>query len=156
MIYSPTVAISLSKSILNGETNIKDVCRKIKVDRKELQIWVELYKNYGDDVFLNEIEYSWEERFWIVEDMLKNGLSLRKICVKYKIVHRFALRNWHKSYNSDPEVKEKKIKGNRKGNVRKETQEERIKQLERELHFARAENAYLKKLQALMQETKKN
>lgn len=156
MIYSPTLAISLSKSILNGETSIKDVCRKIKVDRRELQIWVELYKNYGDDVFLNEIEYSWEERFWIVEDMLKNGLSLRKICVKYKIVHRFALRNWHKCYNSNPEVKEKKINGSRKVNERKRSQEERIKQLEQELRFARAENAYLKKLQALMQETKRN
>ena len=156
MQYSPTTAIELSQSILNGKTTIKDVCRKIKVDRKELQIWVELYKNYGDYVFLNEIEYSWEERFKIVEDMVKNALSLREICVKYKIVHRFALRSWYKSYNAGLEVREKKINGNRKVNERNRSQEERIKELEQELRFAKAENAYLKKLQALMQETKKN
>ena len=127
MIYSPTEAIKLSKSILQGHTNIKDVCRRIKVDRRELQMWVELYKNYGDEVFLNEPDYSWEERFRIVEDMVTNGLSLREICVKYKIVHRFALRRWNRYYNAGPEVKEKKINGSRKVSERRRSQEERIK-----------------------------
>ena len=83
-----------------------------------------------------------------------NGLGHIQTCVKYKILSRGRLRNWLRSYKSGFLIKQMSKK--EKDGVSSSSEMEKIRQLEEELFLAKAENAYLKKLQALMQQGKKN
>ena len=90
----------------------------------------------------------------IIEDKLGNGLSLIQTCVKYRILSRSRLRNWLGSYKSGFLMKQGSKKKKESASLSSET--EKIRELEKELFLVKAENAYLKKLQALMQQGKKN
>ena len=90
----------------------------------------------------------------IVADKLNNGLSLIQTCVKYRILSRSSLRNWLRSYKSGSLMKQGSKKKKDRASLSSET--EKIRQLEEELFLVKAEKAYLKKLQALMQQGKKN
>lgn len=156
MKYSPTLAIMVSRSLINGENSLRGISRLYGLDPKEVVVWRSLYRTYGEKVFNTRQVYSQSLRESIVRDRLKNGLSLTEICVKYKILHRSTLRNWIHFF----------CKAKQMGTVRKSKETEpvsasadakaRIRELEKELLFVRAENAYLKKLRALMQKTKKS
>lgn len=82
-------------------------------------------------------------------------MSLTEICVKYKILHRSALRNWIRLYKTKQMVR---VRKSRKTSSVADAADakDRIRELEEELLFVKAENAYLKKLRALMQNTKKS
>lgn len=158
MQYSPTIAIHLSEQVVRHGKSVYEVCRNNPtLDEKELRVWCALYRAYGTSVFSQSQEFDVTLQNRIIMDKLESGLSLRQTCVKYRITSRSRLRNWIKSYKSSI-MNEKKRRKKRISEAPENeiSPSERIKQLERELRFARAENAYLKKLQALMRETRKN
>ena len=158
MKYSPTNAIHLSEQVVHHGKSVYEVCRNNPtLDEKELRVWCALYREYGTAVFSQSQEFDVTLQNKIIMDKLESGLSLRQTCVKYQITSRSRLRNWIKSYKSGI-MNEKKRRKNRisEDPENEISPSERIKQLEQELRFARAENAYLKKLQALMRETRKN
>ena len=104
---------------------------------------------------MQEQIHTLKERYYIVEDKLQNGLTLTQTCLKYKILHRSSLRNWIRQYKYGRlEPMSDKKKDKKREAKPADTSASRIRELERELLYARAENAYLKKLQALMQATK--
>lgn len=157
MKYSPHLALEVCQGIEKGHRSGASYSRLYGIDEKEISLWLAQYRLYGATVFDQEMIYTQQERKHIVEDKLKNALTLTETCLKYKILHRSSLRNWIRQYKNG---RLEQMKAQNKPNKQKDTQEqsktERIKELERELLYVRAENAYLKKLQALMQETKKN
>ena len=69
-------------------------------------------------------------------------------------MHRSSLRNWIRQYKYGHLEPMSEKKNNKRDCKLVDKSEQRIRELERELLYARAENAYLKKLRALMQETK--
>lgn len=155
MKYSPTLAILVSRSIFNGENSLGGISRLYGLDPKEVVVWSALYRTYGEDVFRTSQDYSQNLREHIVQDKLKNGLSLTEICVKYKILHRSSLRNWIHLYKTKQMVTGRKSRKTSSVPAAPEAKD-RIRELEEELFFVKAENAYLKKLRALMQKTKKS
>lgn len=127
--------------------------RRLGLDIKEVVVWCALFRTYGAEVFTSPQDFDISLRERIVEDHLKNGLSLTQTCVKYKILRRSTLRNWIHLYQSGSPLLMRKRK--KKDEPSKSDAELRIEELERELLLARAENAYLKKLRALMQENQR-
>ena len=113
-----------------------------------------LYRTYGEEVFMNNQEFGLTLRKAIIEDKLTNGLSILQTCVKYKILSRSGLRNWIRSYKTG--ISMKRGTGKKKTMTKDSSDPTRLRELEEELLFLKAENAYLKKLQALMQQGKKN
>lgn len=156
MKYSPTVAITVSQAIINRKSSLRMLSRQHGLDPKEVVVWCALYRTYGEDVFNTRHDFSPEERTFIVEEMLETGLSLTEVCVRHKILHRSSLRNWIRQHKDGrlQQMSDKK-KAQKKQGKPEDASAKRICELERELLYARAENAYLKKLQALMQATKK-
>ena len=155
MKYSPTIAIKLSKEVVEEGRSVYSLCRiHPTLDGKELRVWSALYRTYGEGVFMNNREFGLTLRKAIVEDKLTNGLSLVQTCVKYKILSRSVLRNWIRSYRSD--ISMKRETGKKKATAKTSSDPARLRELEEEVLFLKAENAYLKKLQALMQQGKKN
>lgn len=148
------MAKTVSSNVCSGSESMSGISRRLGLDLKEVVVWCALYRSYGPAVFDSAIEYSGLMSKKIVEDHLKNGLSLTQTCVKYKILHRYSLRNWIRLYRQGKlfHMNKKQKKPSASG----QDAQSRIEQLERELLFARAENAYLKKLRALMQQTKES
>ena len=153
MLYSPTKIQEVCASILIGKESMSHVSRRLGLDIKEVVVWCALFREYGADVFTSMQDFDASARERIVEDHLRNGLSLTQTCVKYKILRRATLRNWIHLYKSGSPLLMKQRK--KRDEPVKSDAELRIEELERELLLARAENAYLKKLRALMQETKR-
>lgn len=158
MKYSPPFAIHLSEQVVKHGASVYGLCRQYPtLDEKELRLWCALYREYGTSIFSEDQKFEVTLQKKIIEDMLESGMSVRQTCVKYRITSRSRLRNWIRSYESGAmnEKKRRKAKPaeSTENNI---SSSERIKQLEQELQFARAENAFLKKLQALMRETGKN
>ena len=155
MIYSPTVALNICQGIERGERSGASYGRLYGIDVKEISLWLTLYRFYGASVFDMEPTYSHEEQMKIAADKVKNGLTLAQTCVKYKILHRSSLRNWIRQYKAC-RVEPMSAKNKKKKTVSSAPDEAttHIRKLEQELHYVKAENAYLKKLQALMQSTK--
>lgn len=157
MKYSPLLALEVCQGIEKGIRTGKSYSRHYHIDEKEVCLWLAHYRLYGSSVFKQEKAYSQQDRLHIVEDKLKKGLTITETCLRYKILHRSTLRNWIRQYrNGRLELMKDKRKNNRQKNAQEESQTKRIQELERELLYVRAENAYLKKLQALMQGTRKN
>ena len=157
MKYSPTIAIKLSKEVVEEGRSVLSVCRiHPTLDEKELRLWCRLYRTYGEGVFMNNREFGLTLRKAIIKDKLTNGLSIIQTCVKYKILSRSGLRNWIRSYRSDISMKRKRETGKKKATAKTSSDPARLRELEEEVLFLKAENAYLKKLQALMQQGKKN
>ena len=158
MRYSPTLALEVCRGIERGEGTGASYGRLYGLDEKEIGIWLMLYRCYGASVFYKKPAYSREERADIAADKVKNGLTLAQTCVKYKILHRSSLRNWIRLYKGGRT--EPMSEKNRKNKKKEATPADpaaaatHIRELERELLYVKAENAYLKKLQALMQATK--
>ena len=155
MKYSPTLALEICQGIESGKQSGASYGRFYGLDEKEIGLWLAHYRLYGAAVFYHHPSYTLEERVNIVSDKLQNGPTITQTCLKYKILHRSSLRNWirlHKDGRLEPMSEKKKDK---KRNAKPgDSSQKRIRELERELLYARAENAYLKKLQALMQATK--
>ena len=155
MKFSPTLAIKLSKEVVEEGKSVYKLSRIYPdLDDKELRLWSSLYRVYGEEVFMSNQEFGLTLRRKIIADKLNNGLSLIQTCVKYKILSRSSLRNWLRSHKSGSLMKQGSKK--KKDNVSLSSETEKIRQLEEELFLVKAENAYLKKLQALMQQGKKN
>ena len=155
MKFSPTLAIKLSKEVVEYGRSVYSVCREYPtLDEKELRLWCALYRAYGKEIFMSNQEFGLTLRRTIIADKLGNGLSLIQTCVKYRILSRSRLRNWLRSYKSGFLMKQGSKKKKESASLSSDT--EKIKQLEEELFLVKAENAYLKKLQALMQQGKKN
>lgn len=155
MEYSPTLALEVCQGIESGKQSGASYGRLYGLDEKEISLWLAHYRLYGPTVFDQEQTYTLEERSGIVEDKQQNGLTLKQTCLKYKILHRSSLRNWIRQYK-DGRLKQMvdKKKDKKLDTAAVDSSAKRIRQLERELLYARAENAYLKKLRALMQATK--
>ena len=131
------------------------ICRRYGFDPHDVVLWCKLYLTYGGQIFNAEQNFSAPMRKRIVEDRIYNALSITETCVKYKILQRSSLKNWMHNYKTGRPMSETKRK---RSNItgRESSEQDRLAILENELHLLRAENAYLKKLQALMQRRKKN
>ena len=153
MKYSPTKIQEICVSILVGKESMEHVSRQLGLDIKEVVVWCALFRTYGAEVFHSPQDFDAALCKRAVEDHIKNGLSLTETCVKHKILRRATLRNWIRRYKSGAPILMNKRKI--KEEPVKSDAELRVEELERELLLVRAENAYLKKLRALMQETKR-
>ena len=153
MRISPTKIQEVCTRVIYGRESMSHVSRKLGLDVHDVVIWCAIFRTYGVHALHSPQYFDASTCERIVEDHLKNGQSLTQTCVKYKILHRSTLRNWIRLHKSGAPLLMRKRK--KKDEPAKSAAELRIKELERELLLARAENAYLKKLRALMQENQR-
>jgi len=95
--------------------------------------------------------YSAEEKFTILQDMQENQLSLTEASIKYGIKNKKSLTDWKERFQryGMAGLEKKKAGRSKLWRPADESMSEKEK-LEAELQYLRAENEYLKKLQALV------
>jgi transposase len=155
--YSPDFKKSIVLKVIKGSISTKGVAEEFSIPLQTVKEWLSFYRTHGLDVFSSiRNHYSPDFKYKVIAEMRGNHLSLNETCILFKIPKRSTLKKWLEIYDKEG------ITGlaiERRGQSRTMptkpkkplTKEE---QLLEELADLKAENAYLKKLHALVQSEK--
>lgn len=158
--YEYSLKIFCIEEILKKHRSIRSVSRSIGVSESQLLRWVNLYKIKGKAGLLprRNVYYTSEFKFIVLKSIKEKRLSLRRACDKFDIPSTSQIRTWQKKYAQSGLLGlENKPKGRppnmpfKRAKKKSDKPLTREEQLLKENELLRAENALLKKLQALIQ-----
>ena len=135
----------------------KDVARQLGLVDDDLYVWLERYKQEGIAGLRRQpIKHAdFEEKCKIVCEIDKKHVPLHVASAKYRVA-RSTLRCWRHIARRDGYDALREVKYGRKyasmGRPKKKEPVTELEKLQRENELLRAENAYLKKLKALVTE----
>lgn len=164
--YSLKQKVLAVRSIIAGQESCLSAARSIGSKKSTVQRWLRLYKQYGaKGLILRSGRYDGHFKLRVVRYLLKNEISLSRAAVLFAVPQEAVVGKWLKIYKRcgadglltetrgrkrTTMAKKKTIK--RKALKAPGTSEEKIAALQKELEYLRAENAFLKKLEALTQQ----
>lgn len=164
--YDYEFKLRLVTIILEGKNSIEGLQRTENVRSYNIRFWVKLYEAYGQQGLkgVSQSNFTIDEKVKIIQDYRQTGLSLVDICVMYRISSPSVLSQWVRKFQNsgvkgledNRGVHLKKNKTNTKMTKKsgipgiKESMTD-LEKLKIENDYLRAENAYLKKLEALAQ-----
>jgi len=162
--YSIKQKQSVVQSILSGEYSIKGAARQLGCDKSAVQRWLEQYKQDGvKGLKFRNGHYSDQLRLQVVRYYLKKGLSLNQTAGHFKIPNASVICKWLKAYQrfgidglaNKRRGRKKSImtkKPGKKEDTAADPAAQKLAEMQKELDYLRAENAFLKKLSALVQQ----
>ena len=158
------------RSIISGRETCASAAKRIGGNKGTVERWLIVYNEQGEGGLnlksgnKNGI-YSGEFKIKVVRYMLENRLSLFRTAAFFGISSASVVLKWHQIYNRLGEaglLKETRGRKsilllNKKKNTKKNSSttdlpEEKLAALQKEVEYLRAENAFLKKLDALIQQ----
>ena len=142
------------------------VAKEKGIPYTNLRLWVGFYNKYGRDGLKGRENkhYDASFKFKVLQTIDKELLSLQDACVRFDIAATSSIISWRDAYKSNgyqgliskPKGRPPKMKPPIKRKLSKPSKPlTREQELLEELEYLRAENALLKKLQALAQVDKK-
>ncbi len=150
---------SIVLEVLQGTESYSSVARKLQTSRRLISLWVEAYKIHGSSGLSMKTftTFSGEFKLRLLQEMLRDGLSLHQVSVKY-LISPSVIANWKRQYEKSGVVAlyKKKQKG-RPPKMKKKLENtenksnKKLTELIKENERLQAENDFLKKLQALIQ-----
>lgn len=145
-----------------GFDSFQSIAREFNTSHRLISLWVDSYKVHGKSglSFKNDLSYTGEFKLKLLQEMCSGGLSLHQLSVKY-LISPSVLSTWKRQFKdggatvlfmNKPKGRPPKacIKQLTKKKPSLNTEEKLIKENE----LLRAENDFLKKLQALIQDQK--
>jgi len=158
MKYSYEEKLKAVFSVINDHRSARSVAQEVGSEQKHIRRWVALYKAHGVSGLLHKHRtYTGDFKVSVIRYMHENHLSLFETAIKFGIPNDSVVCTWDRIYYQQGESglmqenrgRKKNMRGNqaKKGELSKQTEEDLISEVQR----LRAENAYLKKLQALVQ-----
>jgi len=153
--------IEIYKQKLKGITT-KTIALNFNINISRVKYIFRLIEKHGYDILRNNKNkyYSKEFKVQTINKILINKESLTSVAIDIGLSSEGILSNWVKNYRENCYNIIEKVKGRKKSMVKKIkkndkaglTPEEKIKELEKKNLYLEAENEYLKKLNALVQE----
>jgi len=142
------LAVEEGKSII-------DAARQYHINESVLKISVRQYRAHGEEGFHTHA-YSWtaEQKYQVLTDKRKNHLSIRETAIKFK-VNSETIRQWEKRFKEKGIMGLEDKKKGRRPKAPKSQSPKTKEELLEENQYLRAENEYLKKLNALVAEREK-
>jgi transposase len=152
--------------VVNKRTPANIVADRKGVTRSNLRLWLKFYEYYGKAGLKARKYQHYDVRFKlkVLQAIEKETLSLPEACAKFNIPSESTLIKWQRMFklegieglNNKPKGRPPKMKPPIKSKAKKSSKPlTREEELLKELEYLRAENALLKKLQALVQADKK-
>lgn len=154
--------IEIYERRLNGET-IKSLALNFNINIHNIEYLIRLLNRHGYSILRNNKNryYSKEFKEMTINRVLINNESITSVAIDVGLSSEGSLINWIKKYKENCYNVIEKKKGRKSKTMTKikkaknsSTAEEKIKDLEREILYLKAENEYLKKLDALVQKKK--
>lgn len=161
--YSNEFKLEVVNYYLNGKTSYPETARHFNMpDRTSIQKWVRKYQKHGPKGLVKALKssYSGEFKQNVVEYMHKNLLSLKETAYHFNLGNLDVVKKWECIYYEEgPQALYEERRGRKKNMNSKKPKNKKIvennEDLIAEVQQLRMENAYLKKLQALVQERTK-
>ena len=157
--YSNKLKLEVVKYCIDGCHGYRDAAKHFNIQSQyTVAKWLRKYKEHGPDGLIrNNIIYNGEFKQNVVEYMHNNHLSLMETCIKFNIGDHTVVGNWERIYYEEgPQGLYLERRGRNKEMSskpeKKKLSKENEKDLIAEIQQLRMENAYLKKLNALVQE----
>jgi transposase len=153
------------RSITSGRESCLTAARKIGSNKATVQRWLRLYKQHGaKGLTVRSGSYKGSFKLYVVRYMLKNKLSIVQTAAIFAIPQHSAVSRWLKTYQGYGQAGLLKARERKKSLMAKKIKKkkgttadpsaEKVAALQKELEYLRAENAFLKKLDALIQQEK--
>lgn len=159
MKYNYEIRLKAVKLVLEGGLSVREAGCHLGCGRSQVHLWVTLFERHGlAGLKLRHGSYSAEFKLSVLKHMHQNHLSLLETAVHFGIPGPFVIRQWERLYqNQGAEGLRRKPQRRRPAMSKSKTKKVKLKttpheELLKELEYLRAENAYLKKLQALVEE----
>ena len=143
-----------------GET-ISSLTKAFDLHGSNIRYLIALIKKHGYDILRKNKNrtYSKDFKLQIINRILINHESINSVAIDIGLVSPGILHNWLSKFKENGYNVVEKKKGRKpksmtklKKNDKTLSEKEKIKQLEDEILYLKAENEYLKKLRALVQE----
>ena len=159
--YSIETKIAAVNAYLDGVESFKDIAQKYNVGITVLQGWVAKYREHGLAAFQKTYtNYSMEFKMDVLNYINEMGASIEEATSKFNIPSSTTVKKWKHLFDSQGidalQTKKKgrppSMKKELKSNPPVEGSEEALRA---EIERLRMENAYLKKLKALVQSKEK-
>jgi len=160
--YSLEFKLEIVNRVLLGKDSVNAIARIYEVDRGFVRSWSDAYKYHGvDGLTVKRYRYDGQFKLNVVEYMQEHHISAREIAAKFGVSSFETVLKWERIYYEEgrdalfknerrqPKMStENKPKNPRKPKTGRPISEDLIAENQR----LRMENAYLKKLNALVQE----
>jgi transposase len=152
------------RSILKGEASIRSTSRELGCAKSAVQRWVTQYNQQGiGGLKIKNGAYEAAFKLRVVRYYLQKGLSLNAIARHFEIPNEGIISRWVNSYKRlgakglSPKSRGRKktimsSKPRKKTNTPTDPSTQKLAEMQKELEYLRAENAFLKKLNALVQQ----
>jgi transposase len=158
--YDEQFKLSLVQQYLTGVDGCKSIARQHGVPHEVLRRWVMTFRSHGIDGLKKKLShYSAEFKLSVLQHMWDNALALGQTAALFNIRSPGSLTIWEREYRragleglaARPRGKPKSMSVAPSKPESKPDEEKSREDLQAELDYLRMENAYLKKLQALVQ-----
>lgn len=149
---------------LSGNEGVKSIAKALGINHEVLRMWIKQYEYHGEKAFEKSYTaYSIPYKLDVLNFMKENGTSPNEAAVIFNISSPGIIRRWRSQFNADGiDALKPKPKGrppsmtDKKRSKSQEPAEGSVEALQAELERLRMENAYLKKLNALVQNKEKS
>ncbi|MEK5485289.1 helix-turn-helix domain-containing protein [Lysinibacillus sp. FSL M8-0355] len=136
------------------------IANRLQRDRQYVRLWIELYRYHGIEGIIRPQGFTnYEDSFKIkvIQHLIETGDSLLQTAAKFNIPSRETIRRWKKQWMSKADKVLYQIEKECQSMPKKQPpssdlNEKTMEELKAEIDYLRMENAYLKKLKALVQE----
>lgn len=154
--YSEEFKLKIVNEYLKGNISYRSIAKKYNIAETPIYSWVRKYERFGKEgLRRNRIIYDGNFKLNVVEYMHKNNLSCTETAIHFKLAGATLVSNWERIYYEEgpqglfTQRRGRKLNmGKNKKKLSKEIEEDLIAENQR----LRMEVAYLKKLQALVQQ----
>jgi transposase len=154
------------KSILEGRESCRSAARELGCEKSAVCRWLKQYRQHGTAGFeIRNGKYDGAFRVRVVRYILRKGVSLPQAASHFGIPNESTIHRWLKVYEQRGATglsrngrgcQASTMTGKpKKSNVKSSDPTARkLEELQKEVEYLRAENAFLKKLEALVQQEK--
>lgn len=164
--YNYAFRLQCVEAVIQRNLSVKKVAIEKGIEYSNLRLWLSFYEKYGKEGLIPRVRQHYEPVFkeQVLKTIDREFLSLRVACVRFNIPSESVIIYWRKAYElmgpsgliSQRKGRPPQMKHPIKSKSQKPTQSlTREEELLKENEYLRAENALLKKLQALVQADKK-
>ena len=163
-MFSTELKLEIVQKYETGTISLKELAKKYHVDDSQVRQWKDAYFKHGVAGLCTTYgTYTGDFKVAVVEYMHNTGASIRQTAAHFNIPTRGSIAKWERIYYEqgkealyiDKRGRPRKMKDTKK-NTPKQSNIEKNEDLLAEVQRLRMENAYLKKLNALIQEREKS
>jgi transposase len=159
--YSLETKLTAVNAYLDGVESFKDTAQKYNVNMTMLKKWVAKFRVHGLAAFQKTYtNYSVEFKLDVLNYINETGASIEEATLEYNIPASTTVGNWKDLFETQGiDALQPKAKGRqsmKQEPKKNKPAEESIEALQTEIERLRMENAYLKKLNALVQNKEKS